>query len=189
MSFSGNDEQLPQNLVAIFHASFHPTQGNVLDWTHRSDDGIDLDHLEFSCLPSGLHLVERDVVYFSHGDHAGVCVFRRRPTDADGHRGFRLSSLGILLAPSSRPRPWLHLASLKDLVHEIYAQHPDNPTAKDWEPAREWFEARKAGNPGGSDVGGWAGWNAELDGVSANSSLPNNNIQRDFLLPFFFLAA
>lgn len=65
--------------VAIFHASFHRTQGNVIDWSLKASDGaptsavsssipsystteFDLSHVEFSCLPSGLHLVERDVV-------------------------------------------------------------------------------------------------------------------------------
>jgi hypothetical protein len=26
-------------LVAIFHASFHPTQGNVVDWSLKASDG------------------------------------------------------------------------------------------------------------------------------------------------------
>jgi len=69
--------------VAMFHASFHPTQGNVVDWSLKASHGpfqthtyiylyihtysfpaldLSLDHLEFSALPSGLHLVEQDVV-------------------------------------------------------------------------------------------------------------------------------
>jgi hypothetical protein len=69
--------------VAIFHASFHPTRGNVLDWSLKAADGIpshytiaskyakpyashcldvQLDGVEFSALPSGLHLLEHDVV-------------------------------------------------------------------------------------------------------------------------------
>jgi hypothetical protein len=71
------------SIVAIFHASFHPTRGNILDWSLRASDGINvpflahppgdtdralcldiqLDGVEFSSLPSGLHLVEQDVVY------------------------------------------------------------------------------------------------------------------------------
>ncbi len=69
--------------VAIFHASFHPTQGNVVDWNLKASNGaqgvdsvvltlsdkslstgadIDLDGVEFNVLPSGLHLVERDTL-------------------------------------------------------------------------------------------------------------------------------
>lgn len=67
-------------LVAIFHSSFHPTKGNVVDWCLKASDGkrcrplpefalkciavdLQLDGVEFSTLPSGLHLVDRDVVY------------------------------------------------------------------------------------------------------------------------------
>jgi hypothetical protein len=72
-------------VVAIFHASFHPTRGNVVDWSLKSDGyagewswaldvienlsltcvvaPIDFDGLEFKVLPSGLHQVEQDVVY------------------------------------------------------------------------------------------------------------------------------
>jgi len=67
--------------VAIFHASFHPTQGHVVDWSLKASDGwpptrlswnsdannintdLNLDNVEFSALPSGLHLVDQDVVY------------------------------------------------------------------------------------------------------------------------------
>ena len=27
------------NEVAIFHASFHPTKGNVIDWSLKASDG------------------------------------------------------------------------------------------------------------------------------------------------------
>lgn len=161
----------PQDLVAIFHASFHPTKGNIIDWSHRARDDVSLDHLEFSCLPSGLHLVERDVVYFSHDNHAGLCIFRRRPTTDDGHRGFRLSSLGILLAPSARPRPWLHLSSLKELVHLMYSQFFEEPTDKDWQPALQWFDERKARTPDLGGAGDWAGWGPELDGLESTMSV------------------
>lgn len=94
-----------------------------------------------STLPSGLHLVERDVVYvpassdsvlllsfteitlsyFTKDSHPGVCVFRRRRTTEHGQRGFRLSSLGILLVNSIRPRPRRHVDALKTLVDTIYS--------------------------------------------------------------------
>lgn len=67
------------SIVAIFHASFHPTKGNLVDWCLKASDGtqgrsipelaltcildLQLDGVEFSTLPSGLHLVDRDIVY------------------------------------------------------------------------------------------------------------------------------
>jgi hypothetical protein len=146
----------------------------VLDWSLKASADCDLSHLEYNCLPSGLHLVAQDVVYFSKGAHRGVCVFRRRATAEDGHRGFRLSSLGILLAPSARPRPWRHVASLRSLVSEIYDALEErgvlHPTDAEWDPARAWFEARKVRRADLGGAGDWNGWSAELDEVRPSAA-------------------
>ncbi|KAF7797002.1 hypothetical protein EIP86_008194 [Pleurotus ostreatoroseus] len=155
--------------VAVFHASFHPTKGNVIDWCERLDDGIDLAHVEFSCLPSGLHAIDEDVVYFTKGPHHGVCVFRRRHTAAHGHRGVRLSSLGVLLARAERPRPWRHVPALKALARAIYAalearEGEGEPTPADWAPASSFFRERRAraADRCAAGEGTWAGWAREL---------------------------
>ncbi|KAI0764228.1 hypothetical protein BD413DRAFT_196727 [Trametes elegans] len=174
MQSSDSENRVPQDIIAIFHASFHPTKGNLVDWSLKASDDLDLTHVEFSCLPSGLHLIERDVVYFTKDDHQGVCVFRRRQTTEDGHRGFRLSSLGILLAKSPRPRPWKHVAALKALVNTIYSSLEDRdalePLEDDWEPARVFFEERKLRRPDIGDMGSWVGWNPELEGEHSDYS-------------------
>ena len=129
------------------------------------------------------------VSYFTHGPHSGVALFRRRPTRTQGHRGFRLSSFGILLQDSSNPRPWLHLDSLRTLTDSIYAAadrkeddvdllqlnsaggSSSQPVTsiegelseEDLVPAREWFEQRTALRP--SSLQPWSGWSGELDGV------------------------
>ncbi|EJD00524.1 uncharacterized protein FOMMEDRAFT_169942 [Fomitiporia mediterranea MF3/22] len=181
---SGNDDPVTQaqnNIVAIFHASFHPTKGNTIDWSltspspstsassSSSSPTLSLDGVEFSVLPSGLHLVQQDVIYFSHGSHTGLAVFRRRPTKAEGQRGFRLASLGILLGEGERPRPWVYVRELRELADRVYEgaerrereregdadllglgdgsggsrTAPGDLTEEDFRPAKEWFEARK----------------------------------------------
>ncbi|KAI8969537.1 hypothetical protein BD414DRAFT_503180 [Trametes punicea] len=171
---SDSGDRVPQDIIAIYHASFHPTKGSIIDWSLKASEDLDLSHVEFSCLPSGLHLVERDVVYFTKDDHQGVCVFRRRKTTEHGHRGFRLSSLGILLAKSHRPRPWRHVAALKALVNTIYSALEDrdalDPLDEDWDPARAFFEERKIRRPDLGGVDPWSGWNAELDGTCSDIS-------------------
>ncbi|KAI9461513.1 hypothetical protein F5148DRAFT_243292 [Russula earlei] len=160
----------PQDIVAIFHASFHPTRGNILDWSLTATDDVRLDGVEFSALPSGLHLVEQDVVYFTKDFQQGVCVFHRRQTSEHGQRGFRLSSLGILLARAVRPRPWRHVAALKALAREIYS--PLLPEAggcmrelqgDDWVPAQRWFEERRVRRADLGGAGEWHRWSEELD--------------------------
>ncbi len=141
--------------------------------------------LEFNALPSGLHLVEKDVVYvflpfalirglklysyFSKENQHGVCVFHRRQTQEHGHRGFRLSSLGIILAKSLRPRPWRHVKALKSVIDSIYLRASTRAnldlTEEDWEPARLFFEERKVRRADLGGVGDWMGWSNELDGV------------------------
>lgn len=110
--------------------------------------------------------------YFSKGDHQGVSIFRRRGTSEQGHRGFRLSSLGILLAKSSRPRPWRHVPSLKSLIRSMYSRFKEegiyDPGEFDWSSAESFFEQRKYPQSGSSDLGAWRGWSDELDSVSAD---------------------
>ena len=115
--------------------------------------------------------------YFTKDNQQGVCVFRRRKTTARGHRGFRLSSLGILLAKARRPRAWRHVKALKELTDRIYSQFEDTevlePRDGDWEPARIFFEERKLKRADLGSAGDWAGWSEELDGVGVYSfSLP-----------------
>lgn len=107
--------------------------------------------------------------YFTNHGHHGVCIFRRRKTTEEGHRGFRLSSLGILLAKSARPRPWRHVPALKALINTIYDSVAGRgvlePTESDWEPARVFFDERKMVNGDIGGAGDWNGWSQELEGV------------------------
>ncbi|KDR73035.1 hypothetical protein GALMADRAFT_212991 [Galerina marginata CBS 339.88] len=186
MSESEPRARYPQDIVAIFHASFHPTKGNIVDWSLKASDDLNLEHLEFSALPSGLHLVEQDVVYFTKDNQQGVCVFRRRTTTEQGHRGYRLSSLGILLAKSRRPRPAQHVRALKDLIDSIYALSEGRgvlePTESDWEPARAFFEDRKLRRSDLGGAGDWAGWSEELDGAYSEPSNSNPTLHLPHLL-------
>ncbi|KAL5514141.1 hypothetical protein ACEPAG_2902 [Sanghuangporus baumii] len=164
-------EAVPRNIVAIFHASFHPTKGNTLDWslTHPSSS-VDLTGVEFSVLPSGLHLVPQDVVYFSHGSHAGLAIFHRRPTKNKNHRGFRLGSLGVLLEECERPRPWMHLQDLKRLADVLYK----DADRRERELEDGNGEDLLGGALGAPDV--WTGWSDDLDGSYASKDTPTHHL-------------
>ena len=107
--------------------------------------------------------------YFSKENQYGVCVFRRRQTQEQGHRGFRLSSLGIILAKSHRPRPWRHVKALNSVIDNIYERASTRKnldiTDEDWEPAKKFFEERKLKRADLGGAGDWTGWSDELDGV------------------------
>lgn len=108
--------------------------------------------------------------YFTKGDHQGVSIFRRRETSEKGHRGFRLSSLGVLLAKSSRPRPWRHVPSLKSLIRSMYSRFKEqgiyDPEQFDWSSAESFFKQREDSGIGSS---AWRGWSDELDSVSVGA--------------------
>jgi hypothetical protein len=112
---------------------------------------------------------------FTKDTHSGVCVFRRRRTAEQGHRGFRLTSLGVLLAKSTRPRPWRHVAALRALADSIYLSLETRgilePSESDWEPARVFFEERKVRRADLSGAGEWYGWSHELDNVRRGMGL------------------
>lgn len=38
-TFMSNDINIFSFAVAIFHASFHPTKGNLIDWSLKASDG------------------------------------------------------------------------------------------------------------------------------------------------------
>ena len=115
-----------------------------------------------------------------------MCIFRRRKTTEQGHRGFRLSSLGILLAKSRRPRAWRHVKALKELITRIYSQLEDTgvlePRDGDWEPARIFFEERKLKRADLGGAGDWNGWGEEMDGVSLIPSSSSFELFIRFLL-------
>lgn len=115
-----------------------------------------------------------------------MCVFRRRETSEHGHRGFRLSSLGILLAKSVRSRPWRHVPALKALIQIIYSSLEDRealePTESDWDPARTFFEQRKVQRVDLAGAGDWQGWNSELEGSDLQLLETNPTIHLPHLL-------
>ncbi|KDQ07819.1 hypothetical protein BOTBODRAFT_59753 [Botryobasidium botryosum FD-172 SS1] len=145
----------PADVEAIFHCTFHATRGNIVDWSRKTREDIPLDGVEFSSLPSGLHVVDEDVIYFTKDDFHGICVFRRRRTKEAGMRGVRLGAVGLLIAPSDNPRPWLHLPTLKRLSDDLEA-HPE-----DRESLATYFESYKTRPDSPASVP-WAGWQDEL---------------------------
>ncbi|KAF6747535.1 hypothetical protein DFP72DRAFT_1016174 [Ephemerocybe angulata] len=180
----------PQDIVAIFHTSFHPTRGNVLDWYFSVDNDLDLDNLglEFSALPSGLHQLDEDVVYFTTTGKSkssakpqtyhAIALFRRRRTTHPLYRGFLLGSLGVLVAGPGeygpRARSWRHLPALREVAERCYSRPGSEPSLTegklvdlgapeggDWfEPAREYFESRKARALGTQES--WTNWKDEI---------------------------
>ncbi|GBB97021.1 hypothetical protein RclHR1_00290019 [Rhizophagus clarus] len=107
------------NVVAIYIVRFDTKKGNMVEWQYPED--FDLKGIEFQALPSGLHAVSKDIIYFTRPPFIGVCVFRNEPTfDQSLDRGAHMAAVGVLVIPTAETglcgRPWNHLSFLKNEI-------------------------------------------------------------------------
>lgn len=116
---------LPQNatsselpsLSALFLIHFDNKSGYTLGWRRAGAD-IELDGVvEYKSLPSGLHNVAEDLVYFVHGPHAGLSAFVNAPAEEED-RNARMIAVGILvpLSLGRLGRSWTHAEGLQRLA-------------------------------------------------------------------------
>ncbi|RVX65880.1 hypothetical protein B0A52_10244 [Exophiala mesophila] len=113
---TGN-ESPPPRIAAAFLVNFDHRKGYTLTW-HRSIDGVQVEGVvEFKSLPSGLHNVEEDLVYFVHQGYVGLSAFLNQP-DEQSERKARMLAVGVLvpLDQGRIGRIWLHGQGLKDLA-------------------------------------------------------------------------
>lgn len=104
---------------ALFLIDFDVKAGYTIAWK-RADDGIELDGaVEYKSLPSGLHTVTDDLIYFVHaGTHAGLSAFVNEPCDEEEARNARMIAVGVLvpLSYGRLGRAWRHADALKSLA-------------------------------------------------------------------------
>ncbi|KAG0308601.1 hypothetical protein BGZ98_007455 [Dissophora globulifera] len=100
----------------IFVVRFDTRRGNVLEWSETTP-GVQLDGVEFSALPSGLHNSSQDVIYFQLDGCIGVSVFVNLPSSSVEQRGALMVSVGVLVKPCADTgrcgQVWRHVAFLK----------------------------------------------------------------------------
>ncbi|OCL06828.1 hypothetical protein AOQ84DRAFT_398801 [Glonium stellatum] len=100
------DATRPPPLSALFLIKFDQKVGLELDGA-----------VEFKSLPSGLHTVKEDLVYFIHEGYGGLSAFANGPA-SESERNAHLVAVGILvpLSYGRLGRSWLHAQSLQDLA-------------------------------------------------------------------------
>lgn len=109
-------------LSATFLIYFDTKAGYTIGW-QRSLPGIELDGVvEYKSLPSGLHAVKEDLIYFVHGEHAGLSAFANAPAGAES-RHARMIAVGVLvpLSYGRLGRAWKHADRLKELARYALA--------------------------------------------------------------------
>lgn len=104
-------------ISALFLIYFEPRKGYCISWK-RSAAGIDLEGVvEYKSLPSGLHTVQEDLIYFVHEQYAGLSAFVN-VVSAEEARNARMISVGVLVPLSfgRLGRSWKHAENLKSLA-------------------------------------------------------------------------
>ncbi|KAH9057019.1 hypothetical protein EDB83DRAFT_2520952 [Lactarius deliciosus] len=130
---AGSAKALPQDTglycIRYLPYIFPPQTGNDLDWSPK-------------LAMSSARYPADCTSYFTKDSPRGVYVFTRRQTSEQGQRGFRLSSLSILLARSLRPPSWHHVPALKALVRDLHSDSAAQGYSSQgvWEPVRRWRE-------------------------------------------------
>lgn len=170
------EDSIPvQNGITIFAAHFHVRRGNEIFWSKGQHTTEDLTKMgiEWKVLPSGSHLLERDILFFDivnagqnqqrstseHGHLVGVAAFKNRKiniaeresadgNDNDDQRGARMISVGIIVDCGSQRTPWSQLAAT--LPHICQLEKLADAVAAD--PGcrgilEEWLETHKGTSP------------------------------------------
>lgn len=109
-------------ISALFLIYFEPRKGYCISWK-RSTSGIDLEGVvEYKSLPSGLHTVEEDLIYFVHGQYAGLSAFVNAVSSEESRKA-RMIAVGVLVPLSfgRLGRSWKHAENLKSLAQYVCA--------------------------------------------------------------------
>ncbi|KAK3948532.1 hypothetical protein QBC32DRAFT_54493 [Pseudoneurospora amorphoporcata] len=122
-------------ISALFLIDFDVKAGYTIVWK-QSAPGLELDGVvEYKSLPSGLHTVTDDLVYFVHeGGHAGLSAFVNARTDEEENRHARMIAVGVLvpLAYGRLGRSWRHADRLKDIASKLVVDRQQTHLLEDY---------------------------------------------------------
>ncbi|KAK4242429.1 hypothetical protein C8A03DRAFT_29360 [Achaetomium macrosporum] len=124
-------------ISALFLIDFDVKAGYTIVWK-QAVPGLELEGtVEYKSLPSGLHTVSDDLIYFVHdGGHAGLSAFVNRPTDEEETRHARMIAVGVLvpLSYGRLGRAWRHAEGLKTLAAKLAGDRTQTQLLDDyWE--------------------------------------------------------
>ncbi|KAK0711586.1 hypothetical protein B0H67DRAFT_646945 [Lasiosphaeris hirsuta] len=109
-------------ISALFLIDFDVKAGYTIVWK-QAVPGLELEGIvEYKSLPSGLHTVPDDLVYFVHDNgHAGLSAFVNERTDEAESRHARMIAVGVLvpLSYGRLGRAWRHAPALKEMASAL----------------------------------------------------------------------
>ncbi|KAJ5746985.1 uncharacterized protein N7511_008681 [Penicillium nucicola] len=135
----------PPGIAALFVISFDIRTGYVVSWK-RTAPGVEVEGVvEYKSLPSGLHNVTEDLVYFVHEQYAGVSAFLNYPA-TEAERNAKMFAIGVLvpLSTGRLGKSWRHAPKLKELTQKYAAN------MEDMQPMSDYWESYRIGGPDSS---------------------------------------
>ncbi|USP80358.1 hypothetical protein yc1106_07632 [Curvularia clavata] len=108
------------SVEALFLIKFDKKVGYTVSWKRTATPDITLENaVEYKSLPSGLHSVQNDLVYFTHEGYAGLSAFAKGDAGAE-ERNANFVSVGILVKKEGEfgrlGRAWLLAGRLEKLA-------------------------------------------------------------------------
>ncbi|KAF1348240.1 hypothetical protein EJ07DRAFT_142134 [Lizonia empirigonia] len=103
---------------ALFLIRFDKKVGYTIAWKRTAHE-TELEGVEFKSLPSGLHALASDLVYFTHEGYAGLSAFARGEA-SDAERNANFVAVGMLVRREGRfgrlGRGWLLAGRLEKMA-------------------------------------------------------------------------
>ena len=122
-------------ISALFLIDFDVKAGYTIIWK-QAVPGLELEGtVEYKSLPSGLHTVSGDLIYFVHdAGHAGLSAFVNTPTDEEETRHARMIAIGVLVPLSfgRLGRAWRHAEGLKEVAAKLAADRKQTHLLDDY---------------------------------------------------------
>ena len=112
-------------ISALFLIDFDVKAGYTISWK-ASKPGVELEGIvEYKSLPSGLHTVSEDLIYFVNDGYAGLSAFVNAPVEDTAARNARMLAVGVLvpLSYGRLGRAWKHAESLKTIASYVTSSH------------------------------------------------------------------
>ncbi|KAI0180159.1 hypothetical protein GGR52DRAFT_230129 [Hypoxylon sp. FL1284] len=108
-------------ISALFLINFDVKAGYTISWK-AAKPGVELEGVvEYKSLPSGLHTVSEDLIYFVHDGFAGLSAFVNAPVQDTESRNARMLAVGVLvpLSYGRLGRAWKHAEGLKPIASAL----------------------------------------------------------------------
>ncbi|KAI0118748.1 hypothetical protein GGR51DRAFT_554438 [Nemania sp. FL0031] len=135
-------------ISALFLIDFDVKAGYTISWK-AAKPGVELEGVvEYKSLPSGLHTVSEDLIYFVHDGYAGLSAFVNAPVEDTAARNARMLAVGVLvpLSCGRLGRAWKHAESLKAIASLLAVN------SKDFSSLEEYWEKNQARDSTGDEA-------------------------------------